>query len=74
MVPRCHCNLTKKQSSVIFPWQLKAFDAKVWRYLVYPKYWNLNLKPVMVCPKVLFPPKFITKGLKPALQDDKHSA
>ena len=28
-------------------------------YLVYPKYWTLNLNPLMVYPKVPFPPSFI---------------
>ena len=35
---------------------------KVRRYLVYLKYWTLNLRPLMVYPKVLFPPNFIIQG------------
>ena len=34
-------------------------DDKFRRYLVYLKYWTLNLMPLMVYPKVLLPPKFI---------------
>ena len=34
-------------------------DCKVQRYLVYLQYWTLNLRPLMVYPKVLFPPTFI---------------
>ena len=34
-------------------------DDKVWRYLVYLKYWTLNLRPLMVYPEVLFPPNFV---------------
>ena len=37
-------------------------DDKVKRYLVYLKYWTLNLRPLMLCPEVLFPPNFIIKG------------
>ena len=37
-------------------------DDKVWRYLVYLKYWTLNFRPLMVYPEVLFPPNFIIKG------------
>ena len=46
-------NLRRWQGSYLAP------DDKPWRYLVYPKYWTLNLRPLMVYPKVLFPPNFI---------------
>ena len=36
-------------------------DAKVRMYLVYLKYWTLNLMPLMVYPKVLFHPNFTIK-------------
>ena len=36
---------------------------KVWRYLVYLKYWTLNLRPLMVYPKVLLPLNVIIKGI-----------
>ena len=35
-------------------------------YLVYLRYWALNLMPLMVYPKVLFPPNFSIKGHAPA--------
>ena len=38
-------------------------DDEVGRYLVYLKYWTLNLMPVMVYPKVLLPPNFISLGI-----------
>ena len=39
------------------------------RYLVYLKYWTLNLRPLMVYPKVLSPPNFIIKAsVPPSLQ------
>ena len=31
--------------------------------VVYLKYWTLNLRPLMVYPKVLFPPNFIIKAM-----------
>ena len=34
-------------------------DDELGRYLVYPKYRTLNLRPLMVYPKVLFPTSFI---------------
>ena len=37
-------------------------DAKVWMYLVYFKYWTLNLIPLMVYPKVIFRPMFSIKA------------
>ena len=37
-------------------------DAKVRMFLVYLKYWTLNLIPLMVYPKVLFHPMFNIKG------------
>ena len=36
-------------------------NAKVWRYLVYLKYWTLSLRPLMIYPKVLTPPNFSIK-------------
>ena len=36
-------------------------DAKVRVYMVYLKYYTLNLRPLMVYPKVLFRPNFSTK-------------
>ena len=43
-------------------------DDIVRRYLVYLKYWTLNLRPLMVYPKVLFPPDIIIKDtLQPNL-------
>ena len=36
-------------------------DDRVRRYLVHLKYWTLNLRPLMICPKVLSPPNFIIK-------------
>ena len=38
-------------------------DARVRIYLVYLKYWTLNLMPLMVYPKVLFHPNFSIKAL-----------
>ena len=35
---------------------------EVQRYLVYLKNWTLNLAPLMVYPKVLFPLNFIVEG------------
>ena len=40
---------------------------EVWRHLVYLKYWTLNFRPLMVYPKVLFPPNFIIKVHLPSL-------
>ena len=40
-------------------------NAKVRMYLVYLQFWTLNLRPLMVYPKVLFPPKF---GIKDGLR------
>ena len=37
-------------------------DDRVWRYLVNLKYWTPNLRPLIVYPKVLFPPNFSVKG------------
>ena len=37
-------------------------DDKVRRYFVYLKYWTLNLRHLMVYPKVLFPPSFIIEA------------
>ena len=37
-------------------------DDNVRRYLVYLKYWTLNLMPLMVYPKVLSPPNSIILG------------
>ena len=37
----------------------KSPDDKVRRYLVYLKYWALNLRPLMAYPKVLYRPNFI---------------
>ena len=34
-------------------------DDKIRRYLVYLKYWTLNLRSIIVYPKVLFHPNFI---------------
>ena len=42
-------------------WTSNLPDDKVRWYLVYLKYSTLNLKPLMVCPKVLFPLNFIIK-------------
>ena len=36
-------------------------DNEVQRYLVYLKYWTLNLRPLVVYSEVLFPPNFIIK-------------
>ena len=44
-----HVHMAKFQAGVL-PLQ----DAKVRMYLVYLKYWTLNLMPLMVYPKVLF--------------------
>ena len=41
-------------------------DDNIQRYLVYFKYWTLNLTPLMVYPRVLFPPSFINKDAKAA--------
>ena len=41
--------------------QQRPPDAKVWMYLVYLKYWTLNLMPLMVCPKV-FRPNYSNKA------------
>ena len=38
-------------------------DAKVWMYLVYLKYWTLNLMPLMVYPNVLFRMNFSINSL-----------
>ena len=48
-----HSRVTLVSDSVSLP------DDKVRRYLVYLKYWTLNPRPLMVYPKVLFPPNFI---------------
>ena len=40
-----------------------APDAKVRMYLVYLKYYTLNLRPLMVYPKVLLRPIFSIKGI-----------
>ena len=37
-------------------------DAKIRMYLVYFKYWTMNLMPLMVYPKVLLHPNFSIKG------------
>ena len=34
-------------------------DGKLWRDLIYLEHWTVNLNPLMVYPKVLFPPNFI---------------
>ena len=36
-------------------------DEKVWRHLVYLKYWTLNIGALMVYLKVPFPPNFSIK-------------
>ena len=51
---RCRCRSKGKSGSVP--------DAKVQIWLVYLKYWTLNLMHLMVYPKVLFHPKFSIKG------------
>ena len=43
-------------------------DANQWMYLVYLKYWTLNLMP-MVYPNVLFHPNFSIKVPAPPLED-----
>ena len=48
---RCNCQLSDRSP-----------DANVWMHLVYFWYWTLNLMPLMVYPKVLFPPNFSSKG------------
>ena len=48
------CNQDKKLSP----------DAKVRMYLVYLKYWTLNLKPLVVYPEVLFHPNSGIKELE----------
>ena len=40
---------------------LRIADDRVWRYLVYLKYWTLHLKPLIVYPKVPFHPNSIIR-------------
>ena len=40
----------------------------MFRGLVYLKFWTLNLRPLMVYPKVLFPPNLTMKGLQAPYQ------
>ena len=42
--------------------RLRSLDDKIRRDLVYLQSWTLNLRPLMVSPKVLLPPNFIDEG------------
>ena len=47
------CQSASKASNSRPPSVWQTPDAKVWMYLVYLKYWTLNLMPMIVYPKVL---------------------
>ena len=46
---------------------MRGPNAEDRRYLVYLEYWMLNFRPLMVYPKVLFPPNFSIKDSWPGL-------
>ena len=50
-------------------------DDDIWRYLVYLKYWTLNLTPIVDYPKVLFNPNVSLKyhlGLQPSIKGSSY--